>query len=130
LCGVYQYNQKNKVQINNIAIKLVQNNVNAHKTALKFHIYNSIQTTANGGISAAAIATPAILSHNLENLNDNTATTAEKIAIKKSIIFGLLRDSISEVSKFNHINKVKTNPINIEIIMEKNKTLKDIRKKF
>jgi hypothetical protein len=127
---VNQKNQKNIVATSNIANRLAQNNVNAQNEAPKFQIANSIQTTASGGIKEAAIATQAILSQSLLNFKLKTATIAENTAIKKSIIFGLLRDVISAVSISNHTKITAVNHINIEIQIEIIKTLKAVIKNF
>jgi hypothetical protein len=109
---------------------LVRNNIIAHHAKLKFQTANAIQTTANGGINDAAIATHAIDSQSLVNLRDITATIAENIAIKKSTIFGELRAKISCVSISTQAIYETIAHIKTETIIEKNNTLKAIVKNF
>ncbi|MDR1944570.1 MAG: hypothetical protein LBQ59_00325 [Candidatus Peribacteria bacterium] len=93
---------------------------------MKFHIASSIQTTDNGKISDTDNATQTIVFfQSLSYFILKTATMAEKIAIKKSIIFGFTLLSISSVSKFNQLNFVTKNQIAIAEKIEINKTFKD-----
>ena len=69
----------------------------AHHAKLYSQRASSIHTTHNGGNKSADIATQATLSDNLWYPKDKTATIAENIAIKRSIILGEVLDKISEV---------------------------------
>gem|GEM_PF-1369375 len=125
-----QYNQKKIVHTINIATRFVRNNIKAQNARSKLNIANSIQTTTNGGINDAAIATQAIDSQSLVNLSDITATIAENIAIKKSITFGELRANISFVSIFNQTRNDIIAHINIDATIESKSTLKATLKNF
>ena len=121
---------KNTVATIIIATRLAKNNIIAQNNKLKSHIANHIQTTTKGGINDAAIATQAIDSHSLAYLSDNTATIAENIAIKKSIIFGLLRAIISTVFISNHTKYETNDHIRIDATIEITSTLNATQKKL
>lgn len=80
-----------------IATKFVRNKRVLHKVISQLSNCNPIQITHNGGISATAIATHAILSESFLNPRERTAITQEASAIKRSTIVGEVLERISLV---------------------------------
>lgn len=108
------------VETSQIAKIFVKKSKNAQKAAEIFTKASSIPTTASGGIRATAIATPASPLQSLVYFILITQIIPEKRAIKKSIKFGFVLASISEVSSSNQMNLVAVNAKNIERKKETN----------
>lgn len=106
-CGTNQYNQKDIVITTKTAPKLAAKSIKAQNEFTKFHIDNSIQTVANGKSNDTANETQiTLLFQNLSYFIHKTAIIAEKIAMKKSIIFGSTLAKISQVSILNQVSTV------------------------
>jgi hypothetical protein len=105
---------------------LALKSIRAQNEFVKFHIASSIQTTDNGKISETDSATQTtIFFQSLSYFKFKTAIIAEKIAIKKSIMFGLTLFNISSVSTFSQLSFVIKNQIITAKNIEINKVFND-----